>query len=101
MASQEAEQEDQRAKSRHARKEKRKKKLITHKKNEFQKYLIKKRLNYQSKGKQEEGTDLQICLSAYTDLDVLDEDNKFICQACTRQNQCMFIITTVCIYLLF
>ena len=84
LASQEAKQEDQRAKSRDARKEKREKKLITHKKNKFQDYLIKKGLNYLSKGKQEEGTDLQICLSAYTDLDVLDKDNKFICQACTR-----------------
>ena len=65
--------------------------FITHNKNKFQEYLIKKGLNHQPKGKRVETSDLQFCLSMYTDLDVLDEDNKFICQACTKQNQCMFI----------
>ena len=64
---------------------------ITHTKDKFQEYLIKKGLNYQPKGKWVETTDLQFCLSMYTDLDVLDEDNKFICQACTKQKQCTYI----------
>ena len=67
--------------------------LTTHDKIHFQKYLNKRGLNFQSTlGKKEAYTsDLQFCLSAYTDLDVLDEDNKFICQACTVQKQCEFI----------
>ena len=67
--------------------------LITHNKDYFQECLIEKRLNYQFKPKmkQVETSDLQFSLSMYTDLDVLDEDNKFICEACTVQNQCMYI----------
>ena len=64
---------------------------ITHKKSYFQEYLTEKGLNYQSKlvTKWTETSDLEFCLSMYTDLDVLDEDNKFICQACTEKKQCM------------
>ena len=80
-ASQKAKQEHQKAEADKL------KYLITHNKNEFQEYLIKKGLNYQPKGKQVETTDLQFCLSMYTDLDVLDENNMFICQACTKQKQ--------------
>ena len=67
--------------------------LITHNKDYFQECLIEKRLNYQFKPemKQAETSDVQFSLSLYTDLDVLDEDNKFICEACTVQNQCMYI----------
>ena len=32
-------------------------------------------------------TDLEHSLLMYTDLDVLDEDNKFICQMCTERNK--------------
>ena len=64
---------------------------ITNNKDLFQEYLMKKGLKYQLKGKQAGTSDLQSCLSVYTDLDVLDEDNKFICQACTAQKQCMLI----------
>jgi len=32
-------------------------------------------------------TDLEHSLLMYTDLDVLDEDNKFICQMCTETNK--------------
>ena len=62
-------------------------KIVT-KKNYFQQYLIEKGLNHQPNGVQVKATDLQFCLSMYTDLDVLDEDNKFICKACTAQKQC-------------
>lgn len=64
---------------------------VTNYKNHFQEYLIKKGLNHQPKGRQNITNDLQLCLSSYTDLDVLDEDNKFICKACTAQKQCMLI----------
>ena len=30
-------------------------------------------------------TDLERCLLTFTDLDVLDEDNKFICKSCTER----------------
>ena len=65
---------------------------ITHEKSYFQQYLIEKRLNYQSQidTKWAETSDLENCLSMYTDLDVLDEDNKFICRACTAQKQRMY-----------
>ena len=85
-ASQKAKQKQQKAQA-----DKLEKHLITHNKDKFQEYSVKKGQNYQPKGKQVETSDLQFCLSMYTDLDVLDEDNKFICQACTKQNQCMFI----------
>jgi len=65
--------------------------LITHNKENFQQYLIEKGLNYQSKTKQVEMCDLQFCLSMYTDLDVLDENNKFLCQACQAQKQRKFV----------
>ena len=84
-ASQKAKQEHQKAEADKL------KYLITHNKNEFQEYLIKKGLNYQRKGKWVETSDLQFCLSMYTGLDVLDENNMFICQACTKQKQCTSI----------
>lgn len=31
--------------------------------------------------------DLEQCLSEYTSLDVLDEDNKFICRKCTEDKE--------------
>ena len=64
---------------------------ITNDKDLFQEYLMKKGLKHQPKGKQAYTNDLQFCLSVHTDLDVLDENNKFICQACTAQKQCMLI----------
>ena len=68
---------------------------VTNCKNHFQEYLIKKGLNHQPMGEQYETNDLQCCLSSYTDLDVLDEDNKFICKACTAQKQCMLMRTMI------
>lgn len=62
-------------------------KIIT-KKGYFQQYLTEKGLNHQSNGKLVKTTDLEFCLSMYTDLDVLDEYNKFICKPCTAQKQC-------------
>ena len=62
-------------------------KIIT-KKGYFQQYLTEKGLNHQPNGKLVKTTDLEFCLSMYTDLDVLDEDNKFICKPCTAQKQC-------------
>lgn len=38
---------------------------------------------------------LEHCLKLFTSLDVLDEDNKFICDHCTKKNQqevCSFIV---------
>ena len=67
--------------------EKRHKKIISEK-NYFQQYLIEKGLNHQLKEKTVGMTDLQFCLSMYTDLDVLDEDNKFIRKACNARKQC-------------
>ena len=64
---------------------------VTNYKNHFQEYLLKKGLNYQPMGGHNETNDLQRCLSSYTDLDVLDQDNKFICKACTEKKQCMLI----------
>lgn len=79
--------------------------LITHKKSYFQEYLIEKGLNYQSKLVTEwtETSDLEFCLSMYTDLDVLDEDNKFICQACTEKKQCvcMFNLVMISMYICY
>ena len=65
---------------------------ITHEKSYFQQYLIEKGLNYQSQinSKWAETSNLENCLSMFTDLDVLDEDNKFICKACTAKKQCMY-----------
>ena len=63
--------------------------LITHDKDHFQEYLCEKGFDHQSKGEHVKTGlyDLQLCLSLYTDLDVLDEDNKFICMACNAQNR--------------
>ena len=49
---------------------------ITHEKSYFQKYLIEKGLNYQWQfdTKQAGTSGLELCLSMYTDLDVLDEN---------------------------
>lgn len=65
--------------------------LITHDKDHFQEYLSKEGLNHQlrSKTKQDDMSDLQFCLSLFTDLDVLDENNKFVCRTCT---QCEYIL---------
>ena len=64
---------------------------VTSYKNHFQEYLIKKGYNHQPKGRQNIVNDLQLCLSSYTDLNGLDDDNKFICKTCTARNQCMLI----------
>ena len=65
---------------------------ITHEKSYFQKYLIDKGLNYQWQfdTKRAETSGLELCLSMYTDSDVLDENNKFICKACTDKKQCVY-----------
>ena len=64
--------------------------LTTHHKDHFQEYLIGKGLNHQLRSlrNQVDTSDLQFCLSMFTDLDVLDEDNKFVCKMCTTQKQC-------------
>ena len=62
--------------------------LITHDKDHFQEYLSKEGLHHQLKSKriQHDMSDLQLCLSLFTDLDVLDENNKFVCKACTSED---------------
>lgn len=64
------------------------KQLITHDNNSFQEFLIKKGLNHQTKRRWVGKCDLELCLSMYTKLEVLDENNKFICKSCTAQKQC-------------
>ena len=61
--------------------------LITHDKDHFQEYLSEEGLHHQlkSKRRQHDMNDLQLCLSLFTDLDVLDENNKFVCKACTAE----------------
>ena len=62
--------------------------LITHDKDHFQEYLSKEGLHHQlrSKRTQHDMSDLELCLSLFTDLDVLDENNKFVCKACTAKD---------------
>lgn len=64
--------------------------LVTHNKDHFQEYLIEKGQNHQLRSlrDQVDTSDLQFYLSMFTDLDVLDEDNKFICKMCTTRNHC-------------
>ena len=38
--------------------------------------------------------DLEQCLAEYTSLDVLDEDNKFICKKCTEDRKVGLILTS-------
>ena len=57
------------------------------KKAELHKYLESKDLLYQISAEHEEKKDpqsLEAVLTEYTALDVLDEDNKFICTTCTK-----------------
>ena len=65
--------------------------LITEDKDAFQQYLIKNGLNHLAKVKNTHGMDhgLQLSLFLHTDLDVLDEKNKFICQKCSQKKQRM------------
>ena len=71
--------------------------LTTHDKNHFQKHLSIKGLNHHHVKSQHKfsGSDLQFCLSMYTDLDILDENNKFICNACTDKKKCEFAILNI------
>ena len=66
---------------------------VTKDRDTFQQYLVKKQLNHLMKGNKEQvmNKDLHHCLLMHTDLDVLDEDNKFICQSCTAKKQRMFL----------
>ena len=61
--------------------------LITHDKDHFQEYLSEEELHHQleSKRRQHDMSDLQLCLLLFTDVDVLDENNKFVCKACTAK----------------
>ena len=60
---------------------------IVHNKNVFQEHLKENGYQYQYNCTTTDHTDLEHCLSAFTDLDVLDEDNKFICKHCTERKQ--------------
>ena len=44
-------------------------------------------------------TALEHCLLAFTSIDTLDEDNKFICQACSVGKYILIIASYVCMYL--
>ena len=66
-------------------------KTLTHDINIFQEYLKKNDCKHlyrnatQKDTVQKFHTDLEHCLLTFTDLDVLDEDNKFICKSCTER----------------
>ena len=50
----------------------------------FNKYLYQKSMRHcQVLQDEKYGTGLEQCLADFTSLDVLDEDNKFICQKCS------------------
>ena len=66
---------------------------IVHDKNTFQEHLRMNGYQHQYSHSiqmptvQQYSTDLEHCLSVFTDLDVLDEDNKFICKPCSEKQQ--------------
>jgi len=63
---------------------------IIYTKSAFQKYLKKHNHHHQTIGAEDGPTmnlSLENCLSMHTDLDVLDENNKFICQRCSEEKQ--------------
>ena len=68
-------------------------KSLTHDINAFQEYLKKNSYKHlyrhatQKDTVQRFHTDLEHCLLSFTDLDVLDEDNKFICKSCTERKR--------------
>ena len=43
---------------------------------------------------------LENCLKLFTSLDILDEDNKFICDHCTNEKKVCFFYVIICMYLL-
>ena len=77
---------------------------IVHDKNVFQKHLKENGYKYQYSHTAIDHTDLEHCLSTFTDLDVLDADNKFICKHCTerKQRKCFLhmltLVNTSCLY---
>ena len=62
---------------------------VTKDRDAFQQYLVKKHLNHLTKGSKEQTITKQLhfCLFMHTDLDVLDEKNKFICNQCTAKKR--------------
>ena len=66
---------------------------VTKDREAFQQYLIQKQLHHLTKENKKQTikkkADLQLCLFMHTDLDVLDENNKFICRECTAKKQRM------------
>jgi len=65
---------------------------VTHNRHAFQQYLKRKNLCYQASQTRvsQSKYSLENCLTMHTSLDVLDENNKFICQHCTEQKQSKF-----------
>ncbi|XP_065907013.1 ubiquitin carboxyl-terminal hydrolase 16-like isoform X2 [Dysidea avara] len=63
--------------------------MIVKDKAAFQNHLESNHFKYQNKSinQGKHLTDLEHSLMMYTDLDVLDEDNKFICAKCTESNK--------------
>ena len=61
----------------------------THNRNAFQQYLKGNDFHYQAAETKVSPSkfSLESCLAMHTNLDVLDEDNKFICQRCTEEKQ--------------
>jgi len=67
---------------------------ITHDRIAFQQYLKRKGFHYQASQTKVSHSkfSLESCLAMHTNLDVLDENNKFICQHCTEEKQSKFVI---------
>ena len=68
-------------------------------KDAFQQYLVQKGLNYLTEANKKliAHYDLQHSLFEHTDFDVLDEENKFICRSCEK-NQRTYVNLYICRY---
>ena len=67
---------------------------ITHDRYAFQHYLKRKGFRYQASQTKvsQNRFSLENCLAMHTNIDVLDEKNKFICQHCTEEKQSKFVV---------
>ena len=71
----------------------------------LQQYLHAKGLHYHppSSARLSSRLDLEQSLYNYTDVDILDDDNRFVCNSCNRDNckslQCFWYLTCICVQL--
>ena len=66
---------------------------VTKDKDAFQQFLIQKGLNHLTEANRKHAAnyDLQLSLFIHTDLDVLDDENKFICHSCSTRKQRTYV----------